>query len=94
MSVVALGNSDTSKRKIVSHFSALNRLDQWFSAFHCLWRPSKDCQHLCPCSSIGIFNIKAELFSKDVCSWPAENRSMVPLGDRGSRLKNAGLDLH
>jgi len=31
-----------------------------------------------PCSSIGFCNITAEMFSKGLCSWPPENRSVGP----------------
>jgi len=41
-----------------------------------------------PCSSIGFCNITAELFSKGLCSWPLGNRSVVPNGGRGLRLRN------
>jgi len=60
-----------------------NDIAQKFSIFHGLWSPSKDCQHLCPCSSIGFFNITAELFSKGLYSWSPENRFVAPEGAEG-----------
>ena len=41
-----------------------------------------------PCSSIEYCNITAELFSKSLCSWPPGNRSVVPNGGRGLRLRS------
>ena len=46
-----------------------------------------------PCSSIGFCNITAELFRKDLGSWPPENRSVDPKVGRGLRLRNPALYL-
>ena len=34
---------------------------------------------LAPCPSLGFCNVTAELFSKGLCSWPPENRSVAPV---------------
>jgi len=39
----------------------------------------------------GLCTVTAELFSKGLCSWPPENRSVAPEGGRGGRLRNPGL---
>jgi len=57
-----------------------NSLEQWFSTFHGLWSASRLSTLVTPCSSIGFCNITAEIFSKGLCSWPPEDRSVVLKG--------------
>jgi len=42
-------------------------------------------------ATLRLCNITAKLPSERLCSWPPENRSVVPKGDRGPRLRNPGL---
>ena len=46
-----------------------------------------------PCSSTGFCNITAELFSKGLCWWPPENRSVAPNWGQGPRLRNPDLEI-
>jgi len=39
----------------------------------------------------GFCNVTAEIFSKGLCSWPTEDRSVPPKGGRGVRLRNPDL---
>jgi len=70
---------------------AQNNLAQRFSIYHGLWSPSKDCQHLWPCSSIGFCNITAELFNKSLYSWSPREPIRCSRGVRGLRLRNSDL---
>jgi len=45
-----------------------------------------------PCPSIRFCNITAALFSKGLCSWPLQNRSVAPKGGRGPRLRSPALN--
>jgi len=70
--------------------------DQRFSTFHGLWTSSKDSHHLRPSAHQEGFAISRQsylLFSKCLCLWPPENRSVAPKASRGLWLRNSELDI-
>jgi len=77
--------ANVSKNTGVPLFSAVVLSFSWFVApFN--WR-------IINIVTLGFCNTTAELFSKSLCSWPQENRSAAPTGDRGPRLRNPGWGL-
>jgi len=66
------------------YFHVFERLSQWFSSFHGLWPPSKDCQHLWS-------PIHQQGFAISRQSYSVKATARGPQGGWGPRFRNLGV---